>query len=1011
MSGASLYIKKDLNITDVQLEILMGILSVYSLIGSFAAGRTSDWIGRRYTIVFAASIFFAGAFLMGFAVNYAMLMFGRFVAGVGVGYALMIAPVYTAEVSPASARGFLTSFPEVFINLGILLGYVSNYAFSHLPLRFGWRVMLGIGAAPSVVLALVVLGMPESPRWLVMKGRLADAKVVLGKTSDTPEEAAERLEDIKAAAGIPAELDGDVVAVPKKESSEEARVWKELILSPTPVMRRILLTGLGIHFFQQSSGIDAVVLYSPRVFKAAGITSDNQLLGTTCAVGVTKTLFILVATFLLDKAGRRPLLLSSVGGMVLSLAGLAAGLTVIGHSDAKVPWAIGVAIASTMAYVAFFSIGLGPITWVYSSEIFPLQVRALGCALGVATNRVTSGVVSMTFISLSNAITIGGAFFLYGGIAALAWVFFFTFLPETRGRTLEGMSKLFGAADEDDLRAKPQDDKKVLACCQTMDSSVLPESVESTKHKSKSNAKYAFTCAICASMASVILGYDIGVMSGASLYIKKDLKITDVQLEILMGIMNLYSLIGAFAAGRTSDWIGRRLTVVFAAAIFFTGALLMGFSVNYAMLMAGRFVAGVGVGYAIMIAPVYTAEISPAASRGFLTSFPDFFINLGILLGYVSNYAFARLPLYLGWRVMLGIGAAPSMLLALMVFVLPESPRWLVKNGRLADARAVLEKTSGTPEEAAARLADIKAAAGIPKDLDGDVVSVPNTDRNSKQAQVWKELVLSPTPAMRRILLSALGIHFFQQASGSDCVVLYSPRVFKSAGITDDNQLLGTTCAVGVTKTLFIVVAALLLDRVGRRPLLLCSAGGMMASLIGLGTGLTVVGHHESTIPWAVALCIASTLAYVAFFSIGLGPITGVYTSEIFPLQVRAMGFAVGVACNRFTSGVISMTFLSLSKAITIGGSFLLYAGIAALGCVFFFTNLPETRGRTLEGMGKLFGMADTAMSDKSMTEAEGACGKENVIQMAKVDGDQETVATHTVSRYSPVGDLHVCCR
>ncbi|PAN14649.1 hypothetical protein PAHAL_2G426700 [Panicum hallii] len=465
MSGASLYIKKDLNISDVKLEVLMGILNVYSLIGSFAAGRTSDWIGRRYTIVFAAVIFFAGAFLMGFAVNYWMLMFGRFVAGIGVGYALMIAPVYTAEVSPASARGFLTSFPEVFINFGILLGYVSNYAFSRLPLRLGWRVMLGIGAAPSVVLALMVLGMPESPRWLVMKGRLADAKVVLGKTSDTPEEAAERLADIKAAAGIPAELDGDVVTVPKTENSEEARVWKELILSPTPAMRRILLSGLGIHFFQQASGIDAVVLYSPRVFKSAGITSDNKLLGTTCAVGVTKTLFILVATFLLDKVGRRPLLLSSVGGMIFSLVGLAMGLTVIGHyPDAKIPWAIGVAIASTMAYVAFFSIGLGPITWVYSSEIFPLQVRALGCALGVATNRVTSGVISMTFISLSNAITIGGAFFLYAGIAVLAWVFFFTFLPETRGRTLEAMSQLFGATDEDDL--KPQDgatkDKKQL---------------------------------------------------------------------------------------------------------------------------------------------------------------------------------------------------------------------------------------------------------------------------------------------------------------------------------------------------------------------------------------------------------------------------------------------------------------------------------------------------------------------------------------------------------------------
>jgi len=250
---------------------------------------------------------------------------------------------------------------------------------------------------------------------------------------------------------------------------------------------------------------------------------------------------------------------------------------------------------------------------------------------------------------------------------------------------------------------------------------------------------------------------------------------------------------------------------------------------------------------------------------------------------------------------------------------------------------------------------------------------------------------------MRWILLSALGIHFFQQASGIDSVVLYSPRVFKSAGITSDNKLLGTTCAVGVTKTLFILVAVFLLDRVGRRPLLLCSAGGMMVSLLGLGTGLTVVGHHPGAkIPWAVALSIASTLAYVAFFSIGLGPITGVYTSEIFPQQVRALGFGVGVACNRLTSGVISMTFLSLSKAITIGGSFLLYAGIAALGCVFFFTYLPETRGRTLEEMGKLFGMADSIVAE----EDQSARGEEKVIHPngRKLDENQETAATASLS-------------
>ncbi|KAK1561024.1 hypothetical protein Q3G72_033560 [Acer saccharum] len=443
MSGAAIYIKKDLKITDVQVEILVGTLNIYSLIGSAAAGKTSDWIGRRYTIVLAGAIFFAGALLMGFSTNYAFLMVGRFVAGIGVGYALMIAPVYTAEVSPASSRGFLTSFPEVFINGGILLGYVSNFALSKLTLRLGWRMMLGIGAIPSVFLALIVLVMPESPRWLVMQGRLADAKKVLDKTSDSKEEAMLRLADIKEAAGIPPECNDDVVVVPKNGRSGEA-VWKELLLHPTKSVRHILIAGVGIHFFQQASGIDAVVLYSPRIFEKAGITSDTEKLLATIAVGVVKTIFILVATFLLDRIGRRPLLLSSVGGMVISLATLGFSLTIIDHSQQKLTWAVGLAITTVMSYVAFFSIGMGPITWVYSSEIFPLKLRAQGTSMGVAVNRLTSGVISTTFISLYEAMTIGGAFFLFAGIASVAFVFFYTCFPETQGRNLEDVESLFG---------------------------------------------------------------------------------------------------------------------------------------------------------------------------------------------------------------------------------------------------------------------------------------------------------------------------------------------------------------------------------------------------------------------------------------------------------------------------------------------------------------------------------------------------------------------------------------
>ncbi|KAK9060370.1 hypothetical protein SSX86_021074 [Deinandra increscens subsp. villosa] len=465
--------------------------------------------------------------------------------------------------------------------------------------------------------------------------------------------------------------------------------------------------------------------------------------------------------------------------------------------------------------------------------------------------------------------------------------------------------------------------------------------------------KYAFACAMLASMTSVLLGYDIGVMSGAQKFIERDLHLNDLQIQFLVGSLNLYSLVGSAAAGRTSDWLGRRYTIVFAGAIFFVGAILMGFATNYAFLMVGRFVAGVGVGYALMIAPVYTAEVSPASARGFLTSFPEVFINAGILLGYVSNYAFSHLSDHLAWRFMLGVGAIPSVFLALGVLGMPESPRWLIMQGRLRDAKIVLDKTSDSLEESKLRLADIKEAAGIPEDCNDDIVKVSN---HSHGKGIWKELLIHPTPTVRHILMAAVGIHFFQQASGIDAVVLYSPRIFEKAGIVKDTPQLLATIAVGFVKTMFILVATFLLDRVGRRPLLLSSVAGMIISLMSLGVVLTIIDNSTQKIPWAIALCIAMILSYVAFFSIGMGPITWVYSSEIFPLRLRAQGCSMGVAMNRVVSGVIGMTFLSLSKAITTGGAFFLFTGVAVVGFVFFYTLFPETQGKNLEEVEQVFG-------------------------------------------------------
>lgn len=456
--------------------------------------------------------------------------------------------------------------------------------------------------------------------------------------------------------------------------------------------------------------------------------------------------------------------------------------------------------------------------------------------------------------------------------------------------------------------------------------------------KRNSTRKYVIACAIFASLNNVLLGYDVGVMSGAVLYIKKDLKISEFQVEFLIGILSIVSLLGSLAGGRTADIIGRKWTMGLAAIIFQMGGLTMTFAPSYAILMVGRFLAGIGIGFGVMISPIYIAEISPNLTRGSLTTFPEIFINVGILLGYVSNYAFSGFSPHISWRIMLGVGIWPSVFIAVALFIIPESPRWLVMQNRIDEARSVLLKTNEDEKEVEERLAEIQQAAEF-----------SNSDKYEEKP-VWREL-LSPSPALRKMLITGLGIQCFQQISGIDATVYYSPEILQAAGIEDDSKLLAATVAVGVAKTIFILVAIVLIDKVGRRPLLLTSTIGMTVCLFSMGATLALFGKGSITI----ALGILFVCGNVAFFSVGLGPVCWVLTSEIFPLRVRSQASALGAVANRVCSGIVAMSYLSISEAITFPGTFFLFSAISALAIVFVFTLVPETKGKSLEQIEMMF--------------------------------------------------------
>nr|XP_023915569.1 polyol transporter 5-like [Quercus suber] len=429
--------------------------------------------------------------------------------------------------------------------------------------------------------------------------------------------------------------------------------------------------------------------------------------------------------------------------------------------------------------------------------------------------------------------------------------------------------------------------------------------------------KFTLLCALLASTNSILLGYDIGVMSGAVLYIKENLKITSDEEEILVGTLNVFSLVGSLASG--------------------------------------RIIAGIGVGYSLMISPVYTAEISPAMSRGFLTSLPEFFITFGILLGYIVNYALASLPPHINWRIMLGLATIPSIVIALGVIAMPESPRWLVMQGRVDQAKEVLIKTSNTTEEAELRLEEITRAA-----LSNNGSPDSAQQNNWRGQGVWKELLLRPSRPIRRMLISSIGMNFFMQASGNDAVIYYCPEVFKAAGIHNKKELFGVNVIMGLAKTSFVLFSAVYLDRFGRRPLLLVGSAGMAISLAGLGLGSKFLDHSDRKPSWAIVLSIVAVCADVSFFSLGLGPITWVYSSEIFPMRLRAQGTSLAISVNRLVSGLVSMSFLSISKKITFGGMFFVLSGIMVVATVFFYVFIPETKGKTLEEIGALFEDKDT---------------------------------------------------
>src|SRR5665213_416067 len=431
--------------------------------------------------------------------------------------------------------------------------------------------------------------------------------------------------------------------------------------------------------------------------------------------------------------------------------------------------------------------------------------------------------------------------------------------------------------------------------------------------------RLVYLAAAISALGGLLFGYDIGVISGAILFIKKDFHLSGGMEEIVVSSVLVGSLIGAVAGGMLADRLGRRRLLIITAAVFGLGAIGAALAPGTIWLIAARVVAGGAIGIASFVAPLYISEIAPVDIRGKLVSINQVALTSGIVISYLIDYAFAGSQ---AWRWMFAMAVIPAAAFGIGLVFIPDSPRWLAGRGHLDQARAVLKRIR-PPDKVDAEIKDIQQCV-------------------AQQKGNWSELL---SPLLRSAMVVGIGLAIAQQITGINTVIYYAPTIFKFAGFSSSSVAILASVGVGVVNLGLTVVAMQLIDRVGRRPLLLVSLAGMALSLIVLGLAFSLP-QLSGSLGW---IAVASLMVYVGSFAVGLGPVFWLILSEIYPLRIRGRAMSVGTVTNWGGNLIVAVSFLTLTRVMGKAATFWLYAGISIAAWLFAFFLVPETKGKTLE--------------------------------------------------------------
>ncbi len=426
-----------------------------------------------------------------------------------------------------------------------------------------------------------------------------------------------------------------------------------------------------------------------------------------------------------------------------------------------------------------------------------------------------------------------------------------------------------------------------------------------------------------AGLGGILYGFDMGVIAAALIYVRDAFHLSTWMQEVLVIAVLIGVMIGALIGGTVADRVGRRKTLVWGAILFIAGSILAPLSPNVYVLFVARTLLGIAVGFTSVTAPVYVSELAPPQSRGMLIGLYQFALTSGIALADLVGYWFAASH---GWRWMFAFGLLPALLFLFMVLTVPESPRWLFAQNRQEEAELVLKSYT---DAAGARL------------LLEDIRVSLMTKMERRWSALW-------SPAVRGSLFIAVGFMLLVPATGINAVLYYGPQIFSLAGISSDKSAIFATFLVAITNVLATVIALVLVDRAGRKPLLFTGLGGMTLALL----MLAVCFHNQAALGHSLGLIATSCLMFfITCYAFSLGPIAWILVSEVFPLRLRGRGVAAATLTFGTSNFIVSLTFLSLLKAAGTSLTFVIYSAFCILTLIFVRFVIPETKGRELESI------------------------------------------------------------